>query len=297
MQKFPQKHKNNIRLAIFGDLVGAAGRATAKILFPIAKQEWGADIVIANGENTSHGYGLTPKHAQELRSYGVDILTMGNHTWDKHILRHTIKKYPFIARPINQVPETPGVGYTVIETAMGKLAVINAVGRQCMSPAECPFHAVFNCIKQLKKEGIRMIALDFHAEVTAEKQIMGRFLDGRASLVWGTHTHVQTSDDTIHPAGTGYISDIGMTGAANSIIGFEIDPALKKMIYNEPHRLHPETKGELSACGIIADLNPHTGKCAFIMRFREKLPAVEGLVEENAEREKAQEIQVSDDSE
>lgn len=287
MQKFPQKHKNNLRVAVFGDLVGAAGRALAQIYFPIAKSEWGADLVIANGENVSHGYGIIPKHVQELKALGLDLMTMGNHTWDKHIMRHAIKKHPFIARPINQVPETPGMGHAIADTPFGPFAVINALGRLYMAPTDCPFHAVYDRIKQLRRDGVKMIAVDMHGEASSEKLIMGRFLDGKASLVWGTHTHVQTADDTIFPEGTGYITDLGMGGALHSIIGFSIEQALKKMIYNEPFKLHPETQGELCATGIVADINPQTGKCAFLMRFREKHPAVEGLVEENAEREKA----------
>lgn len=285
MQKIPQKNAKNLRIVAFGDIVGSAGRAVIKQLVPEIKQHWHPDLIIANAENASHGYGLTPKHAIEIHNAGIDLMTMGNHTWDKHILWYTIKKFPYIARPLNQTRETPGQGYAVYETKFGNFAVISLVGRFFMNPANCPFHAVFDTIKDLHKQGIKMIAVDIHAEASAEKQIMGYFLDGKASIVWGTHTHVQTADEHILPKGTGYMTDLGMTGASESVLGFEIEPALKKMIYGEPNRMHPATKGPLMATGLIADIDPSSGKTKFIMRFKEKLDPIPDLVEENAEKD------------
>jgi len=281
MQKISNKIQNTLRVVIFGDITGVAGRETAKEIFPLAKKEWQADLLIANAENSSHGFGITPKHIQELKSYGVDLLTMGNHTWDKHLLRHKIKNFNFITRPLNLPKESPGTGYVIYDTPFGKFALINLLGRLFMNPVDCPYHAVFDLVKKLKNQyKVKMIAIDFHAEASAEKQIMGHFLDGKVSIIWGTHTHVQTADETILSNGTGYITDIGMTGAAHSIIGFEINAALKKTIYGEPFRNQPETKGERISSGIIADIDPYTGHTLFITRFREIFPSIDNLIED-----------------
>lgn len=277
----PEKNHQHLRIAVFGDITGVAGRITAQEAFAIAKKEWDADLIIANGENASHGFGITPKHIKELHSYGLDLMSLGNHTWDKHVLRHKIKQFPFVARPINMPRETPGEGCVIIDTPLGKFALINALGRLFMNPSDCPYHAIYDKVKELRtKHNIKMIAVDFHAEATSEKLIMGRFLDGKASIVWGTHTHVQTADETIFPNGTGYLSDLGMTGAEHSIIGFEINTALKKMIYGEPYRHQIETKGTRISTGLIADIDPLTGHTVFISRFRKQFAPIDNLVED-----------------
>ncbi len=277
----PTKHPDHLRIAVFGDITGIAGRSVAKEIFPIARQQWGADLIIANGENASHGFGITPKHVKELKSYGLDLMSMGNHTWDKHVLRHKISSFNFIARPINMPRETPGQGFTIIDTKFGKFALINALGRIFMNPMDCPYHAVYDKIKDLKyNHDIKMIAIDIHAEATAEKQIMGYFLDGKASIVWGTHTHVQTADEMILPNGTGYISDLGMTGIQHSVIGFDIGAALKRTIYGEPYRNQPAIKGARMSTGIIADIDPKTGNTVFITRFKRLFDEMPNLVED-----------------
>lgn len=277
----PTKTPLHLRIAVFGDITGVAGRETAKEAFVIAKEKWQADLIIANGENASHGFGITPKHIKEIHSYGLDLMTLGNHTWDKHVLRHKINAFPFVARPINMPRETPGSGVAIIETKFGTFAVINALGRLFMNPSDCPYHLIYDKVKELKqKHDIKMIAIDLHAEATAEKLIMGRFLDGKVSIVWGTHTHVQTADERILPKGTGYLTDIGMTGAEDSIIGFEIGPALKKTIYGEPFRNQVENKGPRITTGLIADIDSETGNTVFITRFREHFDALENLVED-----------------
>ncbi|MGL4394862.1 MAG: TIGR00282 family metallophosphoesterase [Brevinema sp.] len=280
MLNIPQKNENFLRIIAFGDITGAAGRSVMQEIVPQLREEWQADLVIANAENASHGFGLTPKHAQELKSYGIDLMTMGNHVWDKQVLRYRIKDLPYIARPINLPREVPGSGVAITSTRLGQFAVINALGRLFMNPSDCPFHAVYDQIKKLKASGINMIALDFHAEATSEKLIMGRFLDGHASLMWGTHTHVPTADDMILPKGTGYISDLGLTGTLHSILGFQIAPALKKMVYGESHRNHTETGGERITSGIVADICPKTGQTMFISKFSRTLAAIENLQEE-----------------
>ncbi|MDK2818483.1 MAG: YmdB family metallophosphoesterase [Spirochaetota bacterium] len=277
----PTKKSQHLRIAVFGDITGVAGRETVKEAFVIAKEKWDADLIIANGENASHGFGITPKHIKELHSYGLDLMTLGNHTWDKHVLRHKINSFPFVARPINMPKEAPGSGVATIETKFGTFAIINALGRLFMNPSDCPYHLIYDKIKELKqKHNIKMIAIDLHAEATAEKLIMGRFLDGKVSIVWGTHTHVQTADEVILPKGTGYLTDLGMTGAENSIIGFEINAALKKTIYGEPFRNQVENKGPRITTGLIADIDPVTGKTVFITRFKERFEAIEDLIED-----------------
>ncbi|MGL4677634.1 MAG: TIGR00282 family metallophosphoesterase [Brevinema sp.] len=277
----PNKNSKHLRIAVFGDIVGVAGRSTTKEAFSIAREQWEADLIIANGENASHGFGITPKHIQELFSYGLDLMSLGDHSWDKHLLRHKIGSYSHVVRPLNMPKETPGSGYIIIDTKYGKFALINAVGRVFMNPADCPYHAVYDKIKELRnKQDIKMIALDFHAEATAEKVIMGRFLDGKTSIVWGTHTHIQTADETILPLGTGYLTDLGMTGAEHSIIGFEIGTSLKKTIYGEPFRQQPETKGTRIATGLIADIDPETGHTIFITRFKKRFSPIENLIED-----------------
>ncbi|MGL4367373.1 MAG: TIGR00282 family metallophosphoesterase [Brevinemataceae bacterium] len=281
MKQIPLKNPKHLRIAVFGDITGVAGRETAKEIFPLARTQWNTDIIIANAENASHGFGLTPKHALELQKYGADILTMGNHIWDKHLLRYRINTMPFIVRPLNMIKETPGSGYYLMDTKFGKLAVINLLGRIFMNPSECPFHSVFDTIKKLQYEhNIKMIAVDFHAEATSEKLIMGRFLDGKASLVWGTHTHVPTADEKILPKGTGYVTDIGMTGAEESILGFELAPTIKKMVYNEPYRFKPEVQGSRISTGIIADIDPENGQTIFLTRFKQTFEHLDNLLED-----------------
>lgn len=285
----PNKNDQQLRIAVFGDITGIAGRITVKELFIKAREEWCADLVIANGENASHGFGITPRHAKEIQSYGLDLMTLGNHSWDKQTLRHKIPSLPFIARPINMPRETPGMGYALCETKWGSFAVINAVGRLFMNPSDCPFHAVYDLVKELKARNIKMIAIDFHGEASSEKQIMGRFLDGKVSLVWGTHTHVATADEGILPNGTGYITDIGMTGAEHSVIGFNIGTALKKMIYGETYSHQVETNGTRLSTGIIVDIDPETGSTVFITRFKEILPALDDLKEDHNKTNEANE--------
>ncbi|MGL4562131.1 MAG: TIGR00282 family metallophosphoesterase [Brevinema sp.] len=280
MSNIPNKNEQTLRIIAFGDITGVAGRSAIQELAPELKQKWEADLLIANAENASHGFGLTPKHAQEIQSYGIDLMTMGNHVWDKQVLRYRIKDFNHIARPLNLPRENPGNGVAMISTRLGQFAVINVLGRLFMNPSDCPFHAVYDQIKKLKSVGITMIAVDIHAEATSEKLIMGRFLDGMASLVWGTHTHVPTADDRILPKGTGYITDLGMTGTRDSILGFQITPAIKKTIYGEPHRHQTETIGERISSGIVADICPKTGQTVFISKFSIILPAINNLQED-----------------
>lgn len=269
MPSLSKKTSSYLRIAAFGDIVGSAGQEIAKQLFSHIRETWGVDLIIANAENCSDGFGITPSHVKDLQNAGLDAITMGNHVWDKYALREQINNISGIVRPINLKRENPGTGCIILETALGPIAIMNALGQFFMHPADCPYHAVYDKVKKLASQKIKMIVLDFHAESTAEKMIMGQFLDGKVSLVWGTHTHVATADETILPAGTAYITDIGMTGSLQSVMGFKSTISMKRTIYGEPFKYQTENNGPQISTGIIVDIDRKTGLAVNIIRFKE----------------------------
>ncbi len=230
-----------------GDIVGTIGVNKLKEALPNIKKEFNVDFVIVNGENAAEGMGITEKNFNDILSAGTDCITMGNHTWGKKEIFKFID-HPKLLRPINYPEGVCGKGYNIFECNGKKIAVINAMGRAEINiQTENPFIIVGKLIDKLKN--VDMIFLDFHAEATAEKEVMGYMLDGKVTAVFGTHTHVQTADEKILEKGTAYITDIGMTGPEKSALGMDLDVALKRFLTALPEKYKvANTKPILNAC-------------------------------------------------
>ncbi len=215
-----------------GDIIGKPGRKAVQELVPSLRRQYGIDLVVANGENAAGGLGLTSTIARELLNADVDVLTSGNHIWaEKEIIPYLDGEMP-ILRPLNYPPGVPGRGYIVNKQA----TVVNLIGRTFMSSVDCPFRAMDQLLVELKDK-LPIIIIDFHAEATSEKMALGRYLDGRVSAVLGTHTHVGTIDAQVLPHGTAYVTDIGMTGPIDSVIGDDTDSVIRRFLTMVPHRL------------------------------------------------------------
>jgi metallophosphoesterase (TIGR00282 family) len=242
-----------------GDIIGKPGRQAVSQLLPGLRQEYGLDMVIANGENAAGGRGLTPETAQELLDAGVDVLTSGNHIWaQKEIFPYLEGEVP-VLRPLNYPPGVPGRGYLVF----GEAAVVNIMGRTFIGNIDCPFQAMDRVLAEIKE---KVVIVDFHAEATSEKVAMGRYLDGRVSAVLGTHTHVGTIDSQVLSGGTAYVTDIGMTGPMDSIIGDDPEAVLQRFLTGIFHRLSVG-KGQASLNAVMVDIDTATGKARSIERI------------------------------
>lgn len=249
---------NSINILFIGDIVGKPGMNIVQTWLPGLIQKYKADLVIANGENSSDGKGCTEKEGSVLFDLGVHVITGGNHTWDKHQSQDYLKKEPRALRPLNYPKGTYGNGYYVADTKKGKVAVLNLQGRTFMATIDCPFRGADWALSKLKDQA-KVIFVDFHAEATAEKIAMGSYLDGRVSVMVGTHTHIQTNDDRILPKGTGYISDVGMTGPYDSVIGMKTQAALNRFIYQTPQK-YETAQDEVHLCGMYFKVDTETGK-------------------------------------
>ena len=242
-----------------GDIVGRPGRRAVSQLLPGLRQQYGLDIVIANGENAAGGLGLTSTTAKELFDAEVDVLTSGNHIWaQKEIIPYLDGDMP-ILRPLNYPPGAPGKGYIVL----GQVAVVNLVGRTFMGNLDCPFRAMDQLLVELEQP---IIIVDFHAEATSEKVAMGRYLDGRVSAVLGTHTHVGTIDAQLLPHGTAYVTDIGMTGPMDSIIGDDAEAVIQRFLTTMPHHLSVG-KGKTALNAILVTVADDSGRAISIERI------------------------------
>jgi metallophosphoesterase (TIGR00282 family) len=223
-----------MNILFIGDIVGAPGRRAVEELLPRVVDRGFIDLVVANGENASGGLGITPQVADQLLAQGIDLLTSGNHIWKHKEILPYLEETDRLLRPANYPPDTPGRGFAIVETAAGeRAAVVNLEGRVFMNPLECPFRTAEQILAGLPKE-VKVILVDMHAEATSEKQAMGWFLDGRVSAVVGTHTHVQTADERVLPGGTGYITDAGMTGPVDSVIGMKKEIILERFLSQRP---------------------------------------------------------------
>ena len=252
-----------MKILILGDVVGKPGRNILGEYLERKKSEY--DLVIVNGENAAAGFGLTEKIAKQFYGFGVDVITSGNHIWDKKEMVEYLKKDHKILRPLNYPRGVAGVGYNIFEASNGeKVGVISLQGRIFMPPVDCPFQRVEAILEEIKKK-TDYIIVDFHAEATSEKMAMGRFLDGRVSVVFGTHTHIQTSDNRILDAGTGYISDIGMTGSHDGIIGMTVDSVLPRFLTSLPTKFEI-CNDNVRVNGIEVILDEY-GKCSEINRI------------------------------
>lgn len=249
-----------------GDIVGYIGVEKLKKELPKIKEDYNIDFAIVNGENAADGMGITEKHFNDIINSGADCVTMGNHTWGKKDIFNFIDN-PKLLRPINYPEGVCGKGYNIFECNNKKIAVINAMGRAEINvQTENPFILVKKVVEEIQSD-VDIIILDFHAEATAEKQAMGYFLDGTITAMFGTHTHTQTADEKILEKGTGYISDIGMTGPKNSVLGMDIDVAIKRFVTALPEKYKlAEGEAMLNAC--IFKIDDSTNKVTEINRLQ-----------------------------
>jgi metallophosphoesterase (TIGR00282 family) len=251
-----------LNILMIGDVIGKPGRKAVAGLVPGLREELKLDLVIANGENAAAGRGLTPRTAQELFDGGVDVLTSGNHIWDQKEIIEIIDREVAVLRPANYPPAAPGRGML---TQKG-VTVLNLQGRTFMADIDDPFRAVDELLANVDDGTI--VFVDMHAEATSEKQAMGRYLDGRASAVVGTHTHVPTADTRILPGGTAYVTDVGMVGPVESVIGNEIEAVVRRFVTGMPTRLPvPENAGPVQFNAVLVEVDPGTAKAVKIERI------------------------------
>jgi 2',3'-cyclic-nucleotide 2'-phosphodiesterase len=272
-----------VKILFIGDIFGKPGREIAQRAIPALVAQHGIDLVVANVENSAAGFGVTGDIAETILRYGVDVMTSGNHIWDKKEVLEYIPRQPRLLRPANFPPGVPGRGTWIGQTRTGEpVAVINVMGRVFMQPLDDPFAVVLKEIDVARRKA-RVIIVDFHAEATSEKGAMGWHLDGRVTAVFGTHTHVQTADERLLPRGTAYITDVGMTGPHDSIIGVEIDAALGRFLTALPARFETAT-GNPRLNGVIVDADEQTGKAAAIERLSLSADDIHRLAEQSDER-------------
>lgn len=252
-------------ILFIGDIVGEPGLDIVRMWLPSLQKKYRTDLIIANGENAADGKGCTEKEAKILFDLGVNVITGGNHTWDKHQSQEYLKKDNRVIRPANYPKGTFGNGYHIADTSKGKIAVINLQGRSFMATIDCPFRGAEWIISKIKSE-TKMIFIDFHAEATAEKLALASFLDGKVSAVVGTHTHIQTSDERILKGGTGYLTDVGMTGPYDSVIGMKTDAAINRFLYQTPQKYQTATEN-VHLTGVFLKVDSETGKTIFIERL------------------------------
>ncbi|MBI4285249.1 MAG: TIGR00282 family metallophosphoesterase [Chloroflexi bacterium] len=246
---------------VIGDIIGRPGRKALQELLTGLRQEYRIDLVIANGENAAGGFGLTPDTANELIASGVNIITSGNHIWaQKEIIPYLDGAMP-VTRPLNYPPGVPGRGYLV----HGQVMVVNLIGRTFMGNFDCPFRGMDRLLAEVSPSP-PVIIVDFHAEATSEKVAMGHYLDGRVTAVLGTHTHVGTIDSRVLPGGTAYVTDIGMTGPIESVIGMQTEEVVQAFLTIKPQRF-TVAKGRTMLNAVLVDVNETTGKATRIERI------------------------------
>ncbi len=258
-----------MNILVIGDIIGKSGRKAVADLLPKLKREHRLDLVIANGENAAGGMGITPKIVEELYSIGIDVITSGNHVWKYKEIYGTLDKDPALLRPANYPPKVPGKGSCIFSTDKGeKVGVLNLSGRVFLAELDCPFRKADEEIEKLSKQ-TKIIIVDMHAEITSEKNAMGWYLDGRVSAVLGTHTHIPTADERILPEGTAYITDIGMVGSLDSVIGVKKELALKRFLSQIPIRFEVE-KENIYLQGVVINIDSKTGRAKKIKRIQER---------------------------
>ena len=251
-----------MKILAIGDIIGKPGRMAVRELLPGLRREHDIQLVIGNGENSAGGLGITPNTAQELFDSGIDVITTGNHVWEKKEIIPYLEDNPDILRPLNYPPTSPGRGYSSKKGAL----IVSLIGRTFVGNFDCPFRAMDQLLATLKANP-RVIIVDFHAEATSEKVAMGRYLDGRVSAVLGTHTHVGTIDACIFPGGTAYVTDIGMVGPVDSVIGDDADSVLKRFLTLMPSRLSVG-KGVVAFDAVVVEVGKDTGRAVDIKRIR-----------------------------
>ncbi|NUM55799.1 MAG: TIGR00282 family metallophosphoesterase [Candidatus Hydrogenedentes bacterium] len=258
-----------MRILFIGDVVAGSGRECVRALLPALREEQRIDLAVANGENAAGGLGATPQVIRELVNSGVQAVTMGNHTWRKKELLPEIDALPLVVRPANYPAGVPGRGSVVVELPDGRRAgIVSLLGRVYMEPFDCPFATGKRVCDELRAQ-TPVVLVDFHAEATAEKAAMAWHLDGACTAIVGTHTHVQTADERIMPKGTAFITDVGMTGPQDSVIGLDAAESIRKFTTGLPGK-HTVAEGRPALCGVIIDADDASGKANTIERvYRE----------------------------
>ena len=258
-----------MKIFFIGDIMGSPGRKAVAALLHKVVDKYSIDLVVANGENASGGIGITPEVAEQLFQMGIDVMTSGNHIWKHKEIQAYLETNDRMLRPANYPTGTPGRGLTVIETAAGEsAAVLNLEGRIFMNPLECPFRTADRELASLPPE-IKIILVDMHAEATSEKLALGWYLDGRVSAVIGTHTHVQTADERILPNGSGYLTDAGMTGPGDGVIGMDRQIIIERFLSQLPQKFKVAGHN-MQLQGVVLDIG-ETGKCREIVRIQMQL--------------------------
>ncbi|HET7841250.1 MAG TPA: TIGR00282 family metallophosphoesterase [Terriglobia bacterium] len=260
-----------MKILFIGDIFGQPGRRIVKEALPALREEFAPDLILANGENAAAGFGITPGLVEELLDLGIAVLTSGNHIWDRKEITPYLTEHPDgrLLRPANYPSEAPGRGLHVGNTHEGvEYAVMNLQGRVFMAPLECPFRTADNLLRTIPPSAkIRIV--DIHAEATSEKLAMGWYLDGRVTAVLGTHTHIPTADEMVLPGGTAYITDLGMSGPYDSVIGIEKETVIKKFLDQMPARFEVAS-GDVRLCGVLIEADPETGRAVSIQRVVRK---------------------------
>ncbi|MEK7371899.1 MAG: TIGR00282 family metallophosphoesterase [candidate division NC10 bacterium] len=254
-----------------GDVFGEPGRKAVQTLLPRLRKQYEADLTVVNVENAAAGFGVTPLIARTFLDQGVDVMTSGNHIWDRKEIIQYIVKENLLLRPANYPPGTPGTGSVVVKAGPHKVAVLNMMGRVFLPHLDCPFRKADEEIPRLRQD-TPIIIVDMHTEATSEAQAMGWYLDGRVSAVVGTHRHVQTADERLLPQGTAFITDLGMTGPVDSVIGVEPALAISRFLTQMPNKFEP-AKGPAALHGAVIRIDPDTGRALSIERLRVLLPA------------------------
>jgi len=257
-----------LNILIVGDVVGKSGRRVLLANLPTFRVDNEIDFVVVNAENAAAGFGITQSIATELLDQGIDVLTSGNHIWDKREALDFIDQEPRLLRPHNYPNEIPGSGWVVVDSELGvRVGILNTMGTVFMHPGlDCPFRCADEVLAA-KPDDLNVVLVDFHAEATSEKQAMGWYLDGRVTAVVGSHTHVPTADEQVLPQGTAYISDLGMTGCYDSVIGMNKEKVLRRFVQKLPERFEV-ANGPATLCGVIIEIDPETGKSISIRRVK-----------------------------
>jgi metallophosphoesterase (TIGR00282 family) len=255
-----------MKILLAGDIVGAQGRACFARVAARMRASGEADFIVANAENSAGGKGVTGAVAEEILASGADVLTLGDHTWDQHGIEQFLEKDERIVRPANFAPGCPGRGWTLVRTKKANVAVLSLIGRVFMPPADCPFRTADAVIEKARKQA-GILIVDFHAEATSEKIALGRYVDGRSSVFAGTHTHVQTSDETILPGGTAYITDLGMTGPKDSALGRDLASITARFLNGMPAKYLLATKDAMLE-GVVVEVDETGGRARNIKRIR-----------------------------
>jgi metallophosphoesterase (TIGR00282 family) len=255
-----------MNILMVGDVFGDPGRAAVARLVPRLRQEHAIDFCVVNVENAAGGSGVTPAMARQFLEQGADVMTSGNHIWNRREIVEYITKENLLLRPANFPAGTPGVGHVTVKCGPHKVAVLNLMGRVFMNPIDCPFQKADEIVPELRRQ-TPIVLVDMHCEATSESIAMGWHLDGRVSAVVGTHRHVQTADERVLPGGTAYITDLGMTGPTEGVIGVDREIILQRFLTQMPARFEP-AKGPAALHGVVVALDPESGRASDIRRLR-----------------------------